>query len=186
MKVIKEPEPLLYPCPVALVTCADPDGKPNIVTIAWIGMASSHPPTLALGIDRERYSNELILATKEFVVNIPTVELLRQVDFCGKFSGREVNKFAETGLTPEPAQKVKAPLIKECPINLECLLKEKIPVGSHDLLIGEIVTVHADREVLDEKGEVDLKKVAPFTYFHHKFEYWKVGTKIGDRGFAKR
>ncbi|MFQ6084779.1 MAG: flavin reductase family protein [Candidatus Bathyarchaeia archaeon] len=186
MKVSKEPEPLLYPCPVTLVTCTDPDGKPNIVTIAWIGMASSHPPMLTLGIDRERYSNKLILTTKEFVVNVPTVKLLRQTDFCGKFSGREVDKFAETGLTPEPAERVKPPLIKECPINLECVLREKIPVGSHDLMIGEIILVHIDGELLDEKGNIDFKKAAPFTYFHHNLEYWKVDTKIGDRGFAER
>ena len=183
MKVKKSPWTALFPCPVALVTCIDSNRKPNIITLAWVGVVCSDPPTLGLGIRPHRYSYGLIEDSGEFVVNIPTVEILKEADFCGMVSGRDVDKFSETGLTPEPAEKVKPPLIRECPVNIECVVKKKVPLGVHDLFLGEIVRVHVDQDILNEKGRIDFTKVAPFVY--NQGEYWSLHRKIGVHGFSK-
>jgi flavin reductase (DIM6/NTAB) family NADH-FMN oxidoreductase RutF len=184
MKVKKSPWSALFPCPVVLVTCVDSKGKPNIITLAWVGTLSSDPPTVGLGIRPHRYSYKLIEDSGEFVVNIPTEDILEETDFCGMVSGENVDKFSETGLTPEPAEKVKPPLIRECPVNIESILKKKIPLGAHHLFIGEIVRVHVDKEVLDDKERIDFTKVAPFVF--NQDEYWNLHQKIGVYGFSKR
>lgn len=99
-------------------------------------------------------------------------------------SGKEVDKFSITGLTPEPAEKVRPPLIRECPVNIECVLKKKIPLGVHHLFLGEIVSVHLDQNVLNEKEKLDFKKIAPFVY--NQGEYWSLNKKIGTYGFTKK
>ena len=183
-KVKKNPWTALFPCPVVLVTCVDPNGKPNMITLAWAGVVCSDPPMLGLGIRPHRYSYGLIEASREFVVNIPTVEILKETDFCGVVSGKDVDKFSETGLTTEAAEKVKPPLIRECPVNIECIVKEKIPLGAHHLFLGEVVSVHVDQDVLDEKGRIDFSKVSPFVY--NQGEYWSLHRKIGGHGFSKQ
>jgi len=183
MKVTKSPWTALFPCPVALVTCVDSEGKPNVITLAWVGTVCSDPPTLGLGIRPKRYSYKLIEDCGEFVVNVPNKDILRDVDFCGMVSGREVDKFSETGLTPQPAEKVKPPLIQECPINMECVVKKKLPLGTHHLFLGEIVHVHVDEDILNENGEIDFSRVAPFVY--NDGEYWSLHKKIGIYGFSK-
>ncbi len=183
MKMQMKPRVLLYPCPVALVTCVDEKGAPNIITLAWVGVASSEPPILSIGIRPSRHSFNLISKTKEFVVNIPTAEILEQTDFCGMTSGREVDKFSKTGLTPLEASNVKPPLIKECPVNMECILRQVIELGTHHLFLGEIVSVHIDSEILDEKGNIDYAKANAMCYMPE--EYWSSGKKIGSYGLAK-
>ena len=184
MKVKKNPWAALFPCPVVLVTCVDSNGKPNIITLAWAGTVCSDPPTLGLGIRPQRHSYGLIEDSGEFVVNIPTKDILKEADFCGMVSGRDVDKFSETGLTPEPAEKVKPPLIRECPVNIECVVKKKIPLGAHHLFLGEIVRVHVNQDILNEKGRIDFTKVAPFVY--NQGEYWSLHQKIGVHGFSKQ
>lgn len=183
MKVEKSPWAALFPCPVVLVTCVDSEGRPNIITLAWAGTVCSDPPTLGLGIRPYRYSYQLIEDAGEFVVNIPTVDILKETDYCGMVSGKDVNKFSETGLTSEPALKVKPPLIQECPVNIECVLKKKIPLGVHHLFLGEIVSVHLDKNVLNEEEKLDFNKIAPFVY--NQGEYWSLNKKIGTYGFTK-
>lgn len=184
MKVKKSPWTALFPCPVVLVTCADSEGKPNIITLAWVGVVCSNPPMLGLGVQPRRYSFKLLEGSGEFVVNIPTKDLVKEVDFCGTVSGKDVDKFSQTGLTPEPAEKVKSPLIKECPVNIECLVKKKIPLGIHHLFLGEIVQVHVDQEILNEKGRIDFNRGSPFVY--NQGEYWSLNKKIGTFGFSKK
>lgn len=184
MKIKKKPYTALFPCPVVLVTCVDSKGKPNIITLAWAGTACSEPPTIALGIRPTRYSHKLIQNTKEFVVNIPTSEILKETDYCGTTSGKDIDKFSETKLTQEPAEKVKPPMIRECPVNLECILKDTIPLGAHDLFLGEIVQVHIDQQILDEKGHIDFTKAEPFVF--NVGEYWNINKKIGTYGFTKQ
>jgi flavin reductase (DIM6/NTAB) family NADH-FMN oxidoreductase RutF len=184
MKIKKKPFTALFPCPVVLVTCVDSTGEPNIITLAWVGTVCSEPPTIALGIRPTRYSHKLIKNTKEFVVNIPTSEILKETDYCGVTSGREIDKFLETKLTQDPADKVRSPLICECPVNIECKLKDRIPLGAHDLFLGEIVQVHIDQQILDEKGNIDFTKADPFTY--NQGEYWSLNKKLGSYGFSKR
>jgi len=184
MKVDKRPWVALFPCPVVLVTCVDSNGKPNIITLAWVGVVCSDPPTLGLGIRPHRYSYGLVEDCGEFVVNIPTEEILKETDFCGVVSGKDLDKFSETGLTPQPAEKVKPPLIRECPVNIECVVKEKIPLGVHHLFLGKIVRVHVDQDILDKKGRIDFTKVSPFVY--NQGEYWSLHKKIGVRGFSRQ
>lgn len=183
MKVKKSPWSALFPCPVVLVTCVDSNRKPNIITLAWVGTLSSDPPTVGLGIRPYRYSYKLIEDSGEFVVNIPNEDILKETDFCGMVSGENVDKFSETGLTPEPAEKVKPPLIRECPVNIESIVKKRIPLGIHHLFIGEIVRVHVDEDILNEKGRIDFTKVAPFVF--NQDEYWSLNQKIGVYGFSK-
>jgi flavin reductase (DIM6/NTAB) family NADH-FMN oxidoreductase RutF len=184
MKIKKNSYTALFPCPVTLVTCIDSKGEPNIITLAWAGTLCSEPPTIGLGIRPKRYSHSLIENSKEFVVNIPTTKILKETDYCGVTSGKDVDKFSETKLTPEEADKIRAPLIRECPVNIECVLKDKISLGAHDLFLGEIVQVHIDQDILDEKGNIDFVKAHPFTY--NQGEYWSLDKKLGTYGFTKQ
>jgi len=184
MKVSKNPYNALFPCPVVLVTSVNSSGKPNIITLAWAGTVCSEPPMIGLGINPKRYSYTLIDESGEFVVNIPTTSILKSTDLCGTVSGRDVDKFAETGLSPEPSEKVKPPLIKECPVNIECAVKNKIPLGSHHLFLGEVVLVHVDEELLNSSGRIDFTKAAPFVYSMR--EYWNLKHKIGIHGLSKQ
>lgn len=184
MKIKKSPWTALFPCPVVLVTCVDSRGRPNIITLAWVGTVCSDPPMLGLGIRPQRHSFKLIEDSGEFIVNIPTKDILEETDFCGMVSGKEVDKFSQTRLTPDYAEKVKPPLIRECPVNIECVVKKKIPLGVHHLFLGEIVCVHLDQEILDEKEEIDFNKISPFVYNQGK--YWSLHRKIGTYGFSKK
>ena len=161
---------------MVLVTSVDEKGTPNIVTLAWAGVVCSDPPTIGLGIRPNRHSHGLIEQSKEFVVNIPSLSILKETDYCGRVSGRDHNKFEETKLTPEPASKVKAPLIKECPVNLECVLEQTVKVGSHDLFLGRVVAVHVEQALLDANGHIDYAKAQPFVY--NQGEYWNLGKKM--------
>ncbi|MFH0749264.1 MAG: flavin reductase family protein [Candidatus Bathyarchaeota archaeon] len=184
MKISKDPYTALFPCPVVLVTCLDSSGKPNIITLAWAGTVCSNPPTVALGINPKRYSYVLIEASGEFVVNIPTRAILKETDFCGVTSGRDVDKFFATGLTADPAEKVTPPLIRECPVNLECRVRQKILLGSHCLFLGEVVLVHVNEDLLQKNGRINFAKAAPIVY--NQREYWSLRGKVGTHGFSKQ
>ncbi|WGM89006.1 MAG: flavin reductase family protein [Candidatus Bathyarchaeota archaeon] len=184
MKIQKNAFTALFPCPVVLVSCVDSDGKPNIITLAWAGTVCSEPPMVGVSIRPTRYSYQLIKDIQEFVVNIPSLKFIQETDYCGVASGRDVEKFSETKFTPEKAYNVQVPMIQECPVNLECVLKDIIPLGAHDLFLGEVVQVHIDENVLDEKGKIDFKKADPFVF--NVGEYWNLNKKVGTYGFSKR
>ena len=150
-----EPGLLLGPVPAALVSCADKDGKGNIITLAWVGVVNSEPPMVSVSVRPSRYSHGLILETKEFVVNVPTADMAEKVDGCGVTSGRNINKFETFGLTPLRGMLDYAPYIGECPICLECKVKQVLNLGSHDLILGQIINVMADETVLDHAGRYD-------------------------------
>lgn len=183
-KIQIKPEPALFPLPVILVTCADKAGKPNIITLAWAGMVCSEPPMLSISIRPHRYSYGLIKESGEFVVNIPSSDIMRQTDICGTVSGRDADKFSLTGLTPEKAKTVKPPLIKECPVGLECKVKQALALGTHEVFIGEIQAVHIDESVMAPSGGIDYIKAKPFTF--NRGEYWSLKDKIGFYGCAKK
>jgi flavin reductase (DIM6/NTAB) family NADH-FMN oxidoreductase RutF len=180
-----EPKILFFPNPVVLVTSQGLESKPNIITIAWTGVVNSRPPMIGIAIQPIRYSHGLIRQSGEFGVNIPNSDLLRAIDYCGFVSGKDADKFAATGLTPLSARKIRAPLIKECPVNLECVLRHFITLGLHDLFIGEIVNIQVDERVLDDKGNLDSSLLKPVTYFPQPADYWSLGYKIGVRGFTQ-
>jgi flavin reductase (DIM6/NTAB) family NADH-FMN oxidoreductase RutF len=184
MKIQKNPYTALFPCPVVLVSCVDSTGNPNIITLAWAGTICSEPPMVGVSIRPTRYSYQLIKDTKEFVVNIPPAKFIQETDYCGVASGKDVDKFYETKFTPEKAQKVNVPMIQECPVNLECVLTDTISLGAHDLFLGEVVQVHIDENVLDEKGKIDFSKADPFVF--NIGEYWNLNKKIGSYGFSQQ
>ena len=189
-KIQIKPEPALFPLPVILVTCVDKAGKPNIITLAWAGMVCSEPPMLSISIRPHRYSYGLIKESGEFVVNIPSSDIMRQTDICGTVSGKDTDKFALTKLTPEKAKAVKPPLIKECPVNLECKVKQTLILGTHEVFIGEIVAVHIDESVMTPSNSaenlrgIDYAKAKPFTF--NRSEYWSLKDKIGFYGCTRK
>ncbi|NLV17652.1 MAG: flavin reductase family protein [Syntrophomonadaceae bacterium] len=183
MKVEKKPATILYPVPAVMVTCQDEAGNFNIITIAWTGTVCSVPPMVSISVRPDRYSHKLISKSGHFVINIPTTDQVEAVDYCGMVSGREVDKFKKTGLTPIPASLVNAPLIKECPVNVECEVKQIIKLASHDLFLAEIVANHIDEEVLNDKGRLDMSRAKPLGYGTHK--YWALAEELGVYGFSR-
>jgi flavin reductase (DIM6/NTAB) family NADH-FMN oxidoreductase RutF len=177
MKKIMRGSPALVPCPAVLLSVAGPE-HPNIITLSWVANVCSDPPSVAVGIRSQRFSHKLVKDAGDFVLNVPTTDLLEATKFCGSKSGKNLDKFKGSNLTALPANKVKSPLIKECPINLECKTSKIVNVGVHDLFIAEIVEVHMDDDVLDEKGRPNISKMKLFTYQPITAEYWSLGDVI--------
>ncbi len=149
---------LVHPMHTVLVSCVGKDGKPNIITLAWAMPTSINPPLVAVSIAPRRYSHALIEETGEFVVNIPTMDILDATFYCGTVSGRDRDKFKGAGLTPMLARRVKPPIIKECVAHLECKLYGKYPTGDHTIFVGEVVEAYADKECFSEVGGYNLEK----------------------------
>ncbi|MDI6884230.1 MAG: flavin reductase family protein [Hadesarchaea archaeon] len=141
---------LVYPRLVVLVSCIDPEtGKPNIITIAWAAPLSARPPLVGILVAPHRYSHELISKSREFVINLPPVEILDKAIKCGRTSGRRHDKFSEFGLTAKPAKTVKSPIIEECVAHLECKLADQLTMGDHTLFVGEVVAAYANEGMFD-------------------------------------
>ncbi len=181
-KQVWKPSTMLNPVPIVMVTCADAEGKPNIITVGWAGTVNSEPPMLSVSVRKERYSYNLIKDKGQFAVNLATQKLAYATDLCGVKSGRDVNKFELTGLTPEKASVIDVPIIKECPVSLECVVKNVLELGSHDMFVAEIVAVQADESLLDEKGKLVLEKADLICYSHGK--YWTLGKELGFFGYS--
>jgi len=154
----------LYPNPVVMVSCSN-GNTDNIITLAWVGTVCSNPPMISISIRPSRYSHEIISTSKEFVVNVPDLKMSRACDFCGTNSGRDIDKFKAMDLTKEKGHIVNTPLIKECPVNIECKVSQVINLGTHDMFIGEVVSTDADEEVIYSDGEIDYDKISMLTYF---------------------
>lgn len=169
------PSTILYPVPAVLVTCGDMSGEKNAITLAWVGTASSEPPCIAIGVRPTRYSYGLIQRYGDFVVNLPRADQIGLLEYCGSVSGRAEDKFAKAGLTPVKSENVRAPIVAEFPVNIECKVKTRIPLGSHDLFIGEVLGVQADPDVLTE-GELDPAKMDPIAYFRGM--YYRLGVNV--------
>ena len=161
-KQLWKPGNMLYPLPVVMVSLADRDGRPNIITLAWVGTVCTNPPMVSISVRPERYSYPILKESGEFVINLTTKELAFATDYCGVKSGRDVDKFKEMGLTPIPASEVKAPMIKESPVNIECKVRQILPLGSHDMFLAEIVAVDVEERLLDEAGKLHLAKYSPW------------------------
>lgn len=183
-KQLWKPGNMLYPLPVVMVSVTDGQGHDNIITVAWAGTICSDPPMLSVSVRPERHSYAMMKETGEFVVNLVTEELVYATDYCGVKSGRDVDKFLEMKLTRLPGTQVKAPLIGESPVNLECKVTQVIPLGSHDMFLAEIVAVHADRQYMDENGKFHLELAKPVVYSHGS--YLATGEKLGTFGYSVR
>ena len=146
-----KPGNMLYPLPVVLVSVADKMGNSNLFTVAWTGTICTNPPMVSISVRPERYSYGMIEETGEFVINLTNEALTYATDYCGVRSGRDVDKWKETGLTPVPGEKTKAPMVAESPVNIECRVVEKKELGSHSMFLAEVVAVHADEAYMDEE-----------------------------------
>ena len=177
-----KPGNMLYPLPVVMVSLADRDGRPNIITLAWVGTVCTNPPMVSISVRPERYSYPILKETGEFVINLTTKELAFATDYCGVKSGRDVDKFKEMGLTPIPASEVKAPMIKESPVNIECKVRQILPLGSHDMFLADVVAVHADGKYVDEKHKFHLEQAEPIIYSHGS--YFGCGELLGTFGYS--
>ncbi len=180
MKIARRPSTLLLPTPVVLLSVAGGDGRPNLLTLAWVGTVCSAPPMLSVSIRPSRYSHGLVDAAREFVVNIPRAGQVENVDLAGVWSGRDHDKFAELGFTPEAATVVGAPQIAECPISLECQVRHQLALGSHDLFVAEVVAAHVDEDLLDGKGRLHKDKLEAMAYVEG--EYWSLGERLWGYG----
>lgn len=182
MKEDWRPGTMLYPLPAVLVSCGD-ETHSNLITVAWTGTICSDPAMLYISVRPERYSYGLIKERMEFTVNVTTADMARVTDWCGVRSGRDYDKWTETGLTPEPGRAVACPSVKESPLSIECRVKEIIPLGSHHMFVAEVVNVRADSSLINpETGAFDLASAVPLVYSHGG--YYRQGDHIGRFGFS--
>ena len=176
---------LTAPVPPALVTVGDLDaGDANLLTVAWTGIVNTVPPKTYVSIRPKRHSYEILKRHMEFTVNLPTAALVRAVDSCGVYTGAKMNKFERFGLTPEAASTVKAPVIAECPLSLECRVTDIIPLGSHDMFLADVVAVDVDESLVDGTGKLRLDKAGLLAFAHG--EYFALGDKLGTFGYSVR
>ncbi|HUS87338.1 MAG TPA: flavin reductase family protein [Bacteroidales bacterium] len=182
-KKILKPDTMIYPLPAVMVSCGSNPSEYNIITIAWTGTLCTDPPMCYISVRPGRHSYEIIKRNGDFVINLTTKELVRHTDWCGVRSGRDYKKFEETGLTPSRASRVKAPVIMESPVNIECVVKEIKELGVHHMFISEVVAINADSMCFsDETGSIDMNRVNPICYT--KGSYYETGTFIGRHGFS--
>lgn len=172
-------KPWLYPMPTPLVA-AQHEGERGLLTVAWISMVSGTPPTIAMGLRSTRHTLRLIEASREFTVNVPRVGMEAVVDFCGIVSGDNLDKFAAAGLTPAPSSIVGAPIVAECPFNIECRVVAIHEIGEYRLVLGEVVETHADEDIVTAGGLVDVGLLNPLTYIPGVREYRGIGPKVAD------
>jgi len=183
MKQNWKPGTMIYPLPAAMISCGSSPEEYNIITVSWVGTICSDPPMCYISVRPSRHSHDIIKRTGEYVINLTTEALARATDWCGVRSGRDYNKFDEMRLTAGKATLVKAPLIEESPVCIECRVKEIIPLGSHDMFISEVVNVKADDQYLDTvTGRFDMQQAGLLAYSHG--HYYELGKKIGKFGWS--
>ena len=180
-KKVWKPGTFVYPIPAALVTSGDME-KSNILTVAWTGILNTNPAIVYISVRPERYSYNLIKETGEFVINLTNKDLAYATDWCGVRSGAKFDKFKEMKLTKEKANFVKAPLIKESPVSIECKVIEEKTYGSHTTFIAEVLSIDADEKYMDEKGAFDISKCELIAYANGG--YYVLGKKIGKFGYS--
>ena len=189
-----KPGNMLYPVPAVMVSCREKEtageerpgeetpAKSNIITVAWAGTVCSDPAMVSISVRPSRWSHHIIKESGEFVVNLVTEDLVKACDWCGVRSGRDHDKFQEMGLTEYQADLMDTPAIAESPVNIYCKVKQVIPLGSHDLFLGEVIGVTVDEAYLDEDGRFDLDATGLITYSHG--QYFALGRKLGKFGFS--
>ncbi len=184
-KQVWKPGTMLCPVPVVMVSTAGKGGLfPNIATVAWTGTVCSEPPMLSISLRKSRLSHQLIMESGDFVVNVPSLRQIPATDYCGVASGRDVNKFQKLGLTAAPASSVSAPIIAECPINIECVVRQVLELGVHTMFVGEITAVQVSADLVTREGRLDIERAGLAAYAHGG--YYVLGKKIGYFGFSVR
>lgn len=180
-KAIWKPGTVLYPVPVVMVSCGTEE-KANIITVAWTGTINSDPAMTYVSIRPSRQSFDIIRESGEFVINLVTKDLAYACDFCGVKSGRDLDKFKEMKLTAKKGEQVNAPIIYESPVNIECKVREILPLGSHHMFLAEVVSVSVSDEYLDETGKFHFNDTDPVCYSHGA--YFTLGEQLGTFGYS--
>lgn len=171
----------LYPIPAVMVSCGTME-KSNIITIAWTGIINTDPAMVYISVRPGRYSFNMIKEQGEFVINLTNKDLAYATDWCGVKTGEQFDKFKEMNLTKEKAQFVKCPLIKESPVCIECKVKKIKELGTHNMIIAEVLSIDADEKYIDEKGAFDISKCDLIAYSNGK--YYAMGKQIGKFGYS--
>lgn len=179
-----KPGTMIYPLPAVMVSCGSTPETQNIITVAWTGTLCTDPPMCYISVRKNRHSHSILMQEKEFVINLTTEDLAKATDWCGVRSGKNHNKFQEMGLTPGKASIVKAPIIEESPLCIECQVTEVKELGTHDMFIANVVNVKADDRYMTETGEFRLQDSKLLTYSHG--HYYKVGEQVGHFGHSVR
>ena len=177
-----KPGTMIYPLPAVMVSCGHQPEEYNIITIAWTGTINSDPPMCSISVRPGRHSYDIIKRTGEFVINLTTEKLARATDWCGCRSGRKYNKWKEMNLTPVPGQVVKAPVIDESPINIECIVKDIVELGTHHMFIAQVVHVSVDDDFINNEQAFSFAEAKPLVYSHG--HYFTLGKKIGKFGWS--
>ena len=181
-KIDFKPGNMLYPLPVVMVSCQGKEGKSNIITVAWAGTINSDPAMVSISVRKSRFSYDYIMESKEFCVNLTTEDLTFATDLCGVKSGRDVDKWKDAKLTPEPCSVISAPMIKESPVNIECVVEKSEDLGTHTIFYGRVVAVHVDDAYMDENNKFHFENTNPIAYSHG--EYYSLGKKLGTFGYS--
>lgn len=182
-KQVWKPGTVVYPVPAVMVSCGSMEEK-NIVTVAWTGTVNTNPPMTYISLRPERHSYDIIRQSGEFVINLVTKRLAYACDFCGVKSGRDVDKFQELGLTAEAGNATSCPIIAESPVNIECRVREILPLGSHHMFLAEVVSVSVSDEYMDKSGKFHFNRSQPICYSHGG--YFTLGDQVGSFGYSIR
>ncbi|MBN1934779.1 MAG: flavin reductase family protein [Anaerolineae bacterium] len=171
---------IAYPTPVFIVGTYDDAGKPNIMAAAWAGICCSRPPCVAVSLRKATHSYHNIVARRAYTVSFPSEAFVKEADYAGLASGRDVNKFDELGLTPVRSELIDAPYVAEFPLVLECKLLHTSEIGLHTQFIGEVLDVKADEAVLDERGQPHIERVRPILFSTSPRAYYGIGEYLGE------
>ncbi|MCX5754423.1 MAG: flavin reductase family protein [Candidatus Krumholzibacteria bacterium] len=167
------------PCPVWVIGSYDAAGKPNVMTASWAAICNSQPPMVTVSLRKATYTYGNIMESKAFTVNIPSERFVKEAAYFGSVSGKDVDKFAASGLTAVKSALVNAPYVKEFPLVIECKLVKTIELGLHTMFIGEIVDVKAAESVLGANGIPDVTKLKPFIFAPGNADFYSIGASIG-------
>ncbi len=181
-KVTFKPGTMVYPVPAVMVSCGSTEETQNIITIAWTGIVNSEPPMTYISVRKSRHSHGIILREREFVINLGTEKLAKQLDFCGVRSGLDIKKFETQKLTPIPTIHLKCPMIEESPVNIECRVTHVLEFPSHDMFIAEILAVHANEDLMNKTGKLELENAKLLCYSHG--DYYGLSKSIGKFGYS--
>ncbi len=180
----QKPGNFIYPVPAVMVSLRDKAGRSNIITIAWTGTICSDPPMAYISVRKSRASYPMLVESGEFVINLPSEELVRALDYCGVRSLDQVDKWKEMNLHEGQASVVAAPTIEEAPVSIECKVTQVLPLGTHDMFLAEVVAVDVDERYIDEKGAFHMDQVGLVAYSHG--DYMSLGEKLGSFGYSVR
>jgi len=182
-KTVFKGNAMLSPVPPVLVSCGDENHK-NVFTVAWTGTMCTDPPITYISVRPSRYSYDLIEKSGEFVINLVPSSLVSVCDSCGVKSGRDIDKFKEYNLSSEMGKLKHAPMISQCPVNIECKVRQKLSLGTHDVFIADIISVNVDNSLIDKNGRITLWKAGLIAYAHGS--YYELGKHLGTFGFSVR